>query len=233
MEVKVLLSQDLIPKFYRNYALSLVKEAIKLGNKAVYIRLYETEKVVEKKPFNFEIFFKGTPTGDFYLVDKKPILKFSTTNGEILSAFIKGVLVLSKRGYEFYISEHLKDKVKPKLLGMEKKIISNTLFIPNFLLPESAKDFKEKTKGMRLEEKVKFYFESQGFKVLEILRLKQKRPVKHKFRDIILMVNPIELEIKVSAESKDKLLDAVYNGIGWFSSQGFGYIKPVLRAVKV
>jgi len=233
MQVKVLLKQNLMPKFYRSYALSFVKECLKTGNKDLYSEIYETKKVVEKKPFSFEIFFRGAKIGDMYLIEKLPVLSFSTNNAELLNAFLKGLTVLSNTGYSFYISEHLQDIVKPKILKIEKKLISNVLSFKNFLLPESAERWKEETKGMSLKEKVMFYFTNQGIKIKEIYHLKEKKIIEHKFRNIVLKVRPIELSIKVEADSKEKLMDVVYNGIGWFSSEGFGYTKPVRKKAKM
>jgi len=207
MEIKILLNQNLMPQFYRNYALSFVKNAIKTGDKRVFAKLYETEKVLKKKPFSFEIFFKGTKVGDMYLVEKKPILTFCTNNAEILGTFLKGLTVLSAKGYEFFVSEHLSDRAKPKILSINKKLISNTLSFKNFLLPEMAENWKRNTDGMSLEEKVRVYFANQGLHIEEMLT------------------------VKVKASSKEKLMEVVYNGIGWFSSEGFGYTKPVKKAI--
>ena len=232
MEIKVLLKQNLMPKFYRNYALSFVKNCLKEGDKNIYTEFYGTEKVLRKKPFSFDIYFKGSKVGDMYFIEKQPILKFSTTSPGILSAFLKGLSMLSTKGHQFGLSEHLLDKAYPKLLGVDKKLISNILSFKNFLLPESAKRWRENTEGMSLEEKVRFYFANQGLQIEEIYHLKEKKFVKHKFRNVILTVKPLELTVRVRAENKEKLMEITYNGLGWFSSEGFGYTNPVRKVEK-
>ena len=232
MEVRILLKQGLMPKFYRNFALSLVKEALKKGNSEVYNDFYETEKVLHKKPFSFDISFKGSLIGDFYLLEKSPILRFSTSDSSVLSSFLRGINILSGEKYKAFVSEHLEETITPEIKDIGKKYVSNVLKIPNFLLPYHARNFREKVTGLPLDEKVRFYFESQGIEIIDIESLKPKGRIKHKFRDKILELRPLSLTVKVKAESREKLMDVIYNGIGWFSSQGFGYVIPVRKSIK-
>jgi len=229
MQVKVLLKQNLLPKLANNFAFSVVKRAFSIGNEDLYKDFYE-KKPRDKKPFSFMIRYKGSFTGEFFLLDKFPVLYFSTNDALVLSAFLKGI---SNFGvYEFYLSEHLKDKTTVKVLSVEKKFISNVLDISNLLLPYSEKTFKEITKDMTLEEKVKYYFSQKNMEVKEILHLKEKKPIKHRIQDAVLTVRPIDLKIKVNAKDKETLMKHIYNGIGWFKSEGFGYVVPVKKPSK-
>lgn len=230
MEIKLILNQSLLPKLANAYAFSVVKRLIFLGDKSLYGEYYE-ENPKDKKPFSFSLLYKGSFTGEFFLLDRNPVLRISTTNARLLKALLRGIEEFGS--YEFYLSEHLKDTATLKLISVQKKIISNVLQMDSFLLPYRAYDFIEKTKGMSLEEKVRFYFREKGLTVRHIYWLKKKKLLWHKIREDVFPVEPIALRVKVEARDKQTLIELTYNGLGWLKSEGFGYVVPVRKKVEV
>jgi len=232
MEVIVNVSQKLLPKKFRNYALSLIKAAIQRGNPSLFSYYYE-ENPNMKKPFSYHFHFKGDNMKAFYILNGNARLYFSTNNVEILTAFLIGMKQLEKEGYEFYLTEHLTDKAKVKILSARKKKITNKIQILSFLLPDSEKVFSEKTKGLDLKEKIKFYFAEKGLKVKDLnFYYCTKNPIHHRFLDMDLLLNPINVNIEFENPNNELLEDIVYNGVGWFKSQGFGYVRPIFKEAR-
>ncbi len=102
------------------------------------------------------------------------------------------------------------------------------MYFKNFVLPYKGKEFSEKTKGKSLREEVEFYFRSKGFSIRRI-RIENPRQVKHKLNDKIFYVEAFTLAVELSAPDKEKLYELFYNGIGWLSSQGFGYAEKLRK----
>ncbi|GAB6075255.1 hypothetical protein [Desulfurobacterium crinifex] len=222
------LTSPILPaKDYRRAGLVVIKGLIQKAFPELYDRWYETEEK-ERKPFTFQVNFKGNRAGDFVILEKPFTLQVSGEE-KFLNAIQEAFYSLKKTEIPLKIGDAYTVLSPVGMKTIEIPVLSRVRF-SDLLIPYEDKSFLSRYGRYPLFQQFIYYFEDNGFSIKDVLFFRTKT-VYHRFKGELYRFTAIETEIEIEADEK-KLVKLYRFGMGWHRSAGFGFPIPVLHGTR-
>jgi len=220
MRLKMSFEIDILPKDPHRVGLTIIKSLIKMSDKELYKRFYESDKPFAK-PFSF--FYKTNDSalrvGSLTYTDKF-LIYLSTNDDEVKESIKKGFYIFKGMGKD--ISYKVTDKIQAGAKPLDLKefsisITNNIAKIPSFVIPEL---FMKKYSDKNIDDIITDYFKLAGIEIKVISSKMQSTYTNiHNANRQIRCFN-LTFVILSDIESAWNRLES---GIGARKSQGFGY----------
>jgi len=167
LRIKIILKAKEVPILYRHRIVSLVKEALKKGNKELYQKFYRSEPP-KPKPFTFSIFFCPP-----FKVEKKPL-----------------------QIDEYFNPENFEELKEIEIFVLERRIFSINLSTPDYLFAISLVNGLVELKKFPFSTNKEMVVNGQR-QIWELLKIipYRSRPVKGE-EVVVKTLSPIVVESK-------------------------------------
>jgi CRISPR/Cas system endoribonuclease Cas6 (RAMP superfamily) len=218
------LTSPILPaKDYRRAGLVVIKGLIQKAFPKLYDRWYEAEEK-EKKPFTFQVNFKGKRAGDFIILEKPFTVQVSGEEN-FLNAIQEAFYSLKKTEIPLKIGDAY-TVLSPVGMKTIKIPVSSRVKFSDLLIPYEDKGFLSKYGELPLFQQFIYYFEDNNLNIKDVLFFRTKT-VYHRFKGELYKFTAIETEIEIEVDEK-RLIELYRFGMGWHRSAGFGFPVPVI-----
>jgi len=224
MRLKMSFEIDILPKDPHRIGLTIIKSLIKMSNKELYQKFYESNKHTVK-PFTF--FYKTDDkvlrVGPLTYTDKF-LIYLSTNDESVRESIKKGFYIFKGIGKD--ISYKVTDKIQAGAKPVDLKefsipIANNIAKIPSFVIPEL---FIKKYSNKSIDDIITDYFKLAGIDIKVISSKMQSTYTNIHNAD--RQIRGFNLTFAILSDV-NKAWDRLESGIGARKSQGFGYCMNI------
>jgi len=220
MRLKMSFEIDILPKDPHRVGLTIIKSLIKMSNKELYQKFYESNKPTAK-PFSF--FYKTNDkilrVGSLTYTDKF-LIYLSTNDDTVREAIKKGFYIFKGMGknISYKVNDRIQAGAKPlDLKEFNISITNNIVKIPSFVIPEL---FMKKYSDKNIDDIITDYFMLAGIDI-KVISSKMQSTYTN-IHDANRQIRGFNLTFAILSDI-ESAWNRLESGIGSRKSQGFGY----------